>query len=119
VDNIDLERLKIYQDSFKHMMTFCSGAILLFSAVTGVLISNPNRVWFLAASIVLLAMGALFSMFGLVRVPSYMHSSKDDSSVPTSVPTALLDWYLSISALAAYVGLALFAAFAVGNLDWT
>src|SRR5215208_1668543 len=64
----ELERLKMYQDSFKHMMTFCSGGILLSAAVTGALFPKPAFVLLLELSLGGLAVGVLAAMWGLYSV---------------------------------------------------
>ncbi len=117
---IELERLKMYQDSFKHMTTFCSGAILLASAVTGALFLEPKPDYpqvlaprLLALSIILLAVGAAAAMLGLVKVPQYMVGAIDDSPGPTFTMNYV---FLGISVVAAYLGILFFAIFAVENL---
>jgi hypothetical protein len=112
VDDIVLERLKVYQDSFKHMMTFCSGAILLFAAVTGALFLDPkpNAPLLLAFCVVLLTLGALFAMLGLVVVPRRIASGVSTGDL------GFMHSLLWASVLAAYSGLANFSLFAVVNL---
>jgi hypothetical protein len=105
--DIWLERLKMYQDSFKHMTTFCSGAIVLSAAVTAALFPKPDGLGWLGISIVLFALGAFLSMVGLLIVASYMDS--DAARHP-------LGRYLRNSVIAAYGGLAFFALFIFGNL---
>jgi hypothetical protein len=73
--DIELERLKMYQDSFKHLMTFSSGAILLASAVTGALFPKPDAVGMLVFSIVMFAIAALLAIAGFgLFVPLKMDS---------------------------------------------
>jgi hypothetical protein len=111
--DIELERLKLYQDSFKHMTTFSSGGILLASAVTGALFPKPDLPWVLAISIFLLAIGALFAMVSLVQVARNMDSATGDSTATTALSLRVLLWW---SVGAAYFGLALFAMFASANI---
>jgi hypothetical protein len=109
----ELERLKMYQDTFKHMTTFCSGGILLASAVTGALfLPKPDFVPLLALSIFLLAVGALFAMLGLNSVTRHIDSAIDGS---TESPLDLHHG-LRLSVWLAYVGLLIFATFAMANL---
>lgn len=116
--DVELERLKLYQDSFKHMTTFCSGAILLVSAVTGALfLPKPDYVLTLQGSIFLLSFGALFAMWGLAFVPGLI----DGSTTPPSrwlwfLRPSSLRWLLWLSVGAAYNGFSLFSYFAAINL---
>jgi hypothetical protein len=109
--DIELERLKMYQDSFKHMMTFSSGAIVLASALTGALFPKPDFVWLLLFSIAALASGALAAMVGLARVPGYIDANRDGISAPPSWLRSCL-WS---SVISTYFGLAFFSAFAGAN----
>ena len=111
--NIELERLKMYQDSFKHMMTFSSGAILLVSAVTGALFKQPAVAVLVAFSILLLALGALAAMLGLLFV-----SRRIDRAIKPSIGASLvpLRFMLWVSVVPAYFGLALFSIFAGVNV---
>jgi hypothetical protein len=118
--DIELERLKMYQDSFKHMTTLCSGAILLASAVTGALFPKPDLVGLLAFSILFLAVGALAAMLGLVIVARYIDEALDGSTITIpslTVPSYLLSWMLWTSVGVAYIGLAQFAWFAWTNFN--
>ena len=111
--DIQLERLKMYQDSFKHMTTFRSGGILLASAATGALfLPKPEFPFMLAQSILLLALGALTAMWGLGMVPRHIDSAIDGSTEP---PSGLRTW-LWVTVVTAYLGLASFTAFALANL---
>jgi hypothetical protein len=123
--DIELERLKMYHDSFKHMMTFCSGAILLASAVTGALfLPKPELPLMLAFSIGLLAFGALLAMLGLVQVSRYMDSAAKSSIEVPDVPPAhrpippsmTVEKVLWVSVGAGYGGVALFSTFATTNI---
>jgi hypothetical protein len=111
--DIELERLKMYQDTFKHISTFSSGAILLTSAVTGALFL-PKLVngMLLALSIVLLSVGTFGSLMGLALVPRRIDSAIDGSTRPPWRLTVLL-W---VSVLSALFGMVLFSYFAVYNL---
>jgi hypothetical protein len=117
VTDIELERLKMYQDSFKHMTTFSSGAILLASVVTGALfLPEPDSKLLvgpmLAISIFLLALGVLAAMWGLGMVPRHIDRAIDGSTVPPHS----LRLFLWLSMVSAYFGLAAFAYFALLNL---
>jgi hypothetical protein len=116
--DIELERLKMYQDLFKHMMTFCSAAILLASAVSGALFlpkpgSELNLGPLLAFSIFHLAAGALFAMLGLTGVLRDIDSAIDGRTGHPSYLRGML-WASVITSL---VGLLLFSYFAVLNLS--
>jgi hypothetical protein len=111
--DIELERFKIYQDSFKHMTTFCSGAILLSAAVTGALFPKPIIPGALAISIFLFSVGALFALLGLVFVPRYIDEAVGYRS--TGFPD-ILGGMLWFSVGGAYSGLVSFGIFAVENL---
>jgi hypothetical protein len=116
--DIELERLKMYQDLFKHMMTFSSAVILLASAVTGALFlpkpgSEVNLGPLLAFSIFHLAAGALFAMLGLTAVLRDIDSAIDGSTGHPSFLRRML-WASVITTL---VGLLLFSYFAVLNLS--
>ena len=125
--DIELERLKMYQDSFKHMTTFSSGAILLASAVTGALfLPDPDSKLvigpMLAISIFLLAFGAAAAMLGLLNVSERMDlaiddssTEKDDSSTERAYRAYLRRSFL-VSVIAAYTGVLAFSIFAVVNL---
>lgn len=107
----ELERLKVYQDSFKHMMTFSSAAIGVASAVTGALfLPKPDYPKVLAASILLLASGALFAMLGFVVVPRRIASGVSTGELN------FIDTMLWASVTASYMGVALFSFFAGANL---
>jgi hypothetical protein len=111
--DIQLERLKMYQDSFKPMMTFSSGAIVLASAVTGALFEEPDRGWLLASSISLLAVSALAAMLGLLFVSRRIDRAVDPSIGASFVPLRHALW---VSVIPAYSGLALFSIFAGLNV---
>jgi uncharacterized membrane protein len=113
--DIKLERLKMYQDSFKHMTTFSSGAILLSAAVTGALFPKPVLVGFLRLSIGLLALGAGAAMFGLLNVAIYMDSAIDIGGEEEHT-SRILYTLLWLSVGVALVGVMLFAVFALANL---
>jgi hypothetical protein len=68
----ELEIAKMYQDTFKHMTTFCSGAILLSTAVVGALFPHPAYVWLLIINVVLFVFGAASAMLGLYFTPRYL-----------------------------------------------
>ena len=108
----EIERLKIYQDSFKHMMTFNSGGILLSAAATGALFPKPEFPVLLAFSIFMLSTGALSAMLGLVYVPRHIDSAIGGNTRPTISLRSYLQW----SMLTAYAGLSLFAIFAALNI---
>ena len=112
--DIELERLKMYQDTFKHMTTFCSGGILLSAAVTGALFPKPDALWVLVISIGLLALATLAAMFGLYTLHRRLDSSILDGNTENPY-NPQFNW-LRLSVFAAYVGLLSFAAFAVMNL---
>jgi hypothetical protein len=113
ITDIQLERLKMYQDSVKHTMTFCSGAILLASAVTGALfLPKPDIVVLLAISILLFAIGAAFAMLALILVP---RSITLDTDVITD-RLKYLNGMLWLCVGAAYLGISIFAIFAMINI---
>jgi uncharacterized membrane protein len=109
----EIERLKMYQDSFKHMMTFCSGGILLASAVTGTLFPKPVFVTMLVISLGFLAAGAFAAMWGLWFLLGGLDTAVQDGS--TGHPGRLNNWF-ALSLLTAYFGLVLFVSFAAINL---
>ena len=61
-----LELAKLHLDTFKHITTFCSGAILLTATVVATLFPDPIRVWALTLSLLFFVGGVTFSLGGLV-----------------------------------------------------
>jgi hypothetical protein len=130
----ELEIVKIYLDAFKHITTFCSGAIVVTATVVGVLFPKPHYSFLLAFSIGLLLVGAAAGMFGLSSIIPYLAPSNQDESARRARPLfqplevwerlgkALLPAlgspfaFLWISVLSAYIGIACFAFFALFNL---
>jgi hypothetical protein len=41
----ELETAKMYQDAFKHLTTFSSGAVLLSSSVVAAFFEDPDNLW--------------------------------------------------------------------------
>jgi len=104
----ELELAKMYQDSFKHMMTFSSAAIAVTATVVGAFLDNPKLVAMLGLSIVLLAFGALAATLGLARGPRYLEG-------PSEPPGWSRRGVLRLSAYSAYTGVGVFATWTVLN----
>ena len=103
-----LEIVKMYQDAFKHMMTFCSGALVVSAAVVSAFFPKPHGVIVLSLSFFIFLAGAAAAMVGLLRAPEYL----GEHSV---VARLRLRMWLTLSVAAAYLGLGLFGGFAVVN----
>jgi archaellum biogenesis protein FlaJ (TadC family) len=103
-----LELVKMYQDAFKHMMTFCSGALVVSAAVVSAFFPKPQGVIVLSASFFAFLLGVAAAMVGLLRAPDYLESN-------SAVARLRLRLWLWLTVVAAYLALVLFGGFAVAN----
>jgi hypothetical protein len=107
----ELELAKMHLDTFKHLTTFCSGAILLTASVVAALFPEPARLWLLSLSIIFFVTGLTFALIGLW----FTIRSQDPHMLP--VTSTFLSLHLAASVLGAYLGVLAFAFFATGNLS--
>jgi hypothetical protein len=106
-----LEVAKMHLDLFKHITTFCSGAILLTATVTTTLFpAELARLWLLSLSFIFFIAGLTHALGGLWATIRSL-----DSFMQTSVSTHVT-LNLALSLLASYLGVLSFAFFAAGNL---
>jgi hypothetical protein len=126
----ELEVAKMYQDTFKHMTTFCSGAILLSAAVVSALFPEPHYLWLLITNIVSFVFGAASAMLGLYFTPRYLDLGRSThaftslgrrfsrffASMGLAGYLGILSWYLRTSVVLAYFGVLVFALFATANI---
>jgi hypothetical protein len=108
-NNNDLEVAKLYQDTFKHMTTFCSGALAVAATTVAALFKNAEVITILSFSFICFLLGAAAATLDLYR------------TLQALAPEGL--WvYLGLSvALAyvalAYVGVAAFGLFVLVNFS--
>ena len=107
----ELELAKMHLDAFKHLTTFCSGAILLTASVVAALFKEPTGVWLLMLSIGFFVVGAAAALAGLW---STIRSLDPLAQTPVS---KVLRFYLMMSVGWAYLGVMFFALFTLGNLS--
>jgi ABC-type nickel/cobalt efflux system permease component RcnA len=105
----EIERAKMDQDIFKHLTTFCSGAILVAATATAALFPDPQFVWLLIMSILCFATGVTASVMGLFTAtynPWVVHRSKRwGRSRNMSLIAGLLSVYFGIVAFSSFAGL--------------
>jgi hypothetical protein len=75
LSNRELEAAKMCQDTFKHMTTVSTGAILLSSTVVGAFFPEPVNILFLWGSLVSFLLSAGIAMYGLYALNRNMMGS--------------------------------------------
>jgi hypothetical protein len=65
---LDADAAKTAQDTFKHMTTLCTGAVVLTATVVGAFFRELNEIWTLWLSIVFLLSAMAAAMLGLYGV---------------------------------------------------
>ena len=106
----ELELAKMHLDTFKHLTTFCSGAILLTATVVAALFPDPVRVWAFTLSMLFFVGAVTFALAGLWLTIRLLDASLQ---MPLS---KYLRAFLTLSVVWAYFGVMFFALFAGVNL---
>jgi hypothetical protein len=105
-----LELAKLHLDTFKHITTFCSGAILLTATVVAALFPDPIRVWALTLSLLFFVRGVTFALGDLVFTIFLLDAH------PQTPVSKVLSVLLTLSVVWAYLGVMSFGFFAGVNL---
>jgi len=105
--NRQVEFAKMHHDTFKHIMTFSSGAIPVAAVVASIFPKLVDN-WAVLGSVAFLGLGALLAMIGLMRTLHYL----DD---PSELVAGWMRLFSTVSLISAYIGVALFAGFAMRN----
>jgi len=99
------------QDTFKHLTTFSSGAILVTASATAALFPNPQFVWLLIITILCFATGVTGSLLGLFTAT---YNTWTEHRPPGWKRFRNVSLIISLSSV--YFGILAFGAFAALNL---
>ena len=112
----ELETAKMYQDTFKHLTTFSSGAILLSSSVVAAFFVKPD-LWALYLSLAFFLIAVALATLGL-RI-TVRHLDEDfragASDADADRRHRLMSNFCTGAVVAAYTGVVWFAVFAAYN----
>src|SRR5215210_3059980 len=75
----ELEALKMYQDNFKTLMTFSSGALVVVATVVGAFWPKPEHLWVLAVSLAFFLFGTAVALWGLVSVQRHVNDPENQN----------------------------------------
>ena len=97
----------MYQDSFKHLTTFSSGALVVSATVVKALFPNPAGVTVLELSFAFFLLGAATATLGLWMAPESLEATNAlEANTPTA--RARLRIYLTVSVSTSYLGVLLY-----------
>jgi hypothetical protein len=113
----ELETAKMYQDTFKHLTIFSSGAILLSSSVVAAFFKNQTDLWTLFVSLAFFLISAAFATFGLYFTVRHLDRSfsAGASDATAEIRKSRRTAFFLTSVITVYMGVVLFGAFAVIN----
>ncbi len=115
----ELESTKMYHDSFKHLTTFSSGAILLSSSVVAAFFKNPTTLGALYLSLVCFLISVALATLGLHATVFYLNRAFRVGATDARAARRRnrRDGFYTGSAFSAYLGVFSFGVFALMNFN--
>ena len=97
----ELEALKMYQDNFKTLMTFSSGALVVVATVVGAFWPKPEHLWVLAVSLAFFLFGTAVALWGLVSVQRHVNDPENQNKfyLHNGLWLAVIFPYIGVTAL--------------------